>query len=233
MTPRLTIRAFSNDQYYLDKVFYSNFYRLRGFKENEKRPVVLDLGAHCGYFSFAALALGAKKVYAFEPFTPNYKMLITNVGNEPLGQTVPVITYQLGVYVSPVAVTFGYPVLEKGSFFDYANVGFDSNQTSADFCKCCLLPLDTILEHYVGEQVDIMKLSIGYGEISVLEISKLITDRVHNICGEISVDEKGKEKLKAVLSAKGFTSTELYPIEGEENKWLFHSSKADRREVFV
>lgn len=233
MTPKLQIRSFTNDQYILDKVFYSNFYRLRGFKENDKRPVVLDLGAHCGYFTFSALTLGAKKVYSFEPFTPNYKMLIANVGNEPLGQTVPVISYQLGVYVGPVALTFGNPELLNKSYFDFSNVGYDSNPTSPDFCKCCMLSLDTILEHYVGEQVDIMKISVGYGEIAILESSELIKTRVSNLCGEITTDVKGQERLKSVLGTKGFIDTVFYPVEGEENKFLFHSSKSDRKEVFI
>lgn len=232
MTPKLQIRTFTNDQYVLDKVFYSNFYRLRGFKENEKRPVVVDLGAHCGYFTFAALSLGAKKVYAFEPFTPNYKMLLANVGNEPLGSTVPVIPYQLGVYVAPLALTFGYPELTKGSFFDFSNIGYDSNATSVEFCKCCMLPLDTLLEHYIGESVDIMKIAVGYAEIAIIEASNLITQRVQNLCGEIGLDEPGKEKFRSVLGKKGFVDIEFFAVEGEEGKWLFHASKTSRKEVF-
>lgn len=233
MTPILHLRSFSNDQYILDKVFYSNFYRIKAFQETDKKPVVLDIGAHCGYFSFAVMALGAKKVYAIEPFTPNYKMLLKNVGDEPLGHNVPIVTYQKGVYVSPICVTFGHPKIEKGSFYDFSNVGYDSNASSSEFCKCSLIPLDDLLENYIGEQVDIMKISVGYGEMAILEHSKLLSERVHNICGEISVDDNGKLKLKSLLSSKGFVDTEFYPVDGEENKLMFHSSKTDRREVFV
>jgi len=230
MTPKLIIRSFSNDQYLLDKVFYSNCYKLRGFKDSERKPVVVDLGAHCGYFAFSALASGAKRVYAFEPFTPNYKILIQNLGDNPIG---PVIPYQLGVYVAPVALTFGYPRLTEGSYFDFAHVGSDLNVDNSEFCKCCVLPLDTLLEHYVGEQVDILKISIGYAEAAILANSNMIQDRVSNICGEIVLNTTGQDKLRAILTTKGFVDIDFTPVEGEAGRLIFHASKTNRKEMFV
>lgn len=229
MTPTLKFRTFTNDQYILDKVFYSNCYRIKGFPENERKPVVLDLGAHCGYFTFTALSLGAKKVYAFEPFTPNYRILLENVGST-IG---PVVPYQLGVYVAPVALTFGYPQLIDKSYFDFSRVGSEMNMDSVEFCKCCMLPLDTILEHYVGESVDLMKLSIGFGEIAIVAVSELIKDRVANLCGEITIDEAGKEKFRSVLGTKGFMEVEFLPVEGEEGRFIFQASKVSRKEMFL
>lgn len=230
MTPKLTIRSFTNDQYILDKVFYSNFYRLRGFQEGQKRPVVLDLGAHCGYFTFAALSLGAKKVYAFEPFTPNYKMLLTNVGDNPIG---PVIPYQLGVYVAPVCLTFKYPELSKNSFFDFSTIGMDANAGNPEHCKCCMITLDTILKHYVEEPIDIMKISIGYAETAILESSELFGKNVSSVCGEIITDDTGVTKLKSVLLEKGFLYLDISPVVGEEGRSLFLASKTNIKESFL
>ena len=229
MTPILKIRSFSNDQFWLDKMFYSNFYRMKGFAEGEKKPIVLDLGAHCGYFTFAALSLGAKKVYAFEPFTPNYKMLLDNVGDNPIAQVIP---FQLGVYVTQVCLTFNYPNLINKSYFDFANIGLDFNVDNPEFCKCCMLSLDNILQQYVGEQVDLLKLSIGYAELAILSASELISSMVNHICGEISLDEAGQNKFKAVLIGKGFNDVNFYPVTGEENKILFHASKGSNKEMF-
>lgn len=229
MTPLLSIRTFSNDQFVLDKMFYSNFYRMRPFKENERRPVVVDMGAHCGYFTFTAISLGAKKVYAFEPFTPNYQVLLNNVANNPIG---PVVPYQLGVYVAPACLTFYHPLLIDKSYFDFANVGMDMNTGSTEYCKCCVLPLDTLLESYIGEQVDLMKLSIGYAEIKILEYSSLLTSMVANLCGEILLDKPAEERFRALLASKGFTKTSFYPSQDNENKLLFLSSKTDLKEMF-
>lgn len=228
MTPTLKIRSFTNDQFILDKVFYANSYKIRGFLEPEKKPVVLDLGAHCGYFTFTALSLGASKVYAFEPFTPNYKILLDNVGDSPIGR---VVTYQLGVYVAPMRLTFNYPQLLDKSYFDFANIGFENNLSVPEFCHCCVQPLDVLLADYVGEQVDIMKLSIGYSEASIIDSSDLISTRVANVCGEISDNPEAQKRLQAVLFSKGFIDTEFYPITGE-NKAVYNSSKTNRKEVF-
>lgn len=230
MTPKLTIRTFTSDAFIIDKVFYANYYRIKGFREGEQKPIVADLGAHCGYFTFAALSLGAKKVYSFEPFTPNYKILLENVYENPIA---PVIPYQLGVYVAPVALTFGYPQLINKSYFDFSSVGMDTNADSTDFCKCCMLPLDDILEHYIGEHVDIMKLSIGYAEMAIINASELIKTRVNHLCGEISLDEEGQKRFRSILATKLFTDTRFFANEGEEGKFLFLSTKTDLKEAFL
>jgi FkbM family methyltransferase len=233
MTPTLNIRSFTNDQYILDKVFYSNCYRIRGFEPNEKKPVVVDIGAHCGFFTFAAMSLGAKKVFCFEPFTPNYIQLIKNVGDTPFGTSVKVIPYQLGVYVAPVALTFGWPELINKSYFNYSEIGMDHNPTSVEFSKCPMVTLDTILEHYVGENVDILKLSIGYAEMAILDSSSRLATSVSNICGEIGVDADGQNKLRGILAKQGFNDIEFLPVEGETGRVIFQASKGSRKDVFI
>src|SRR5438045_1610892 len=81
MTPELTIRSFTNDQYHLDKVFYANSYNIKGFKDLHKKPTIVDIGSHCGYFTFAALALGAEKVFAFEILPDNHRVFLKNVSD--------------------------------------------------------------------------------------------------------------------------------------------------------
>jgi FkbM family methyltransferase len=230
MTPKLQVRTFTNDQYVLDKIFYSNFYRMRGFKTTERKPVVVDIGAHCGYFCFTALSLGAKKVYAFEPFTPNYKMLLANVGDNPIGTVIP---YQLGVYVAPICLPLNYPQVIHNSFFDFANVGLDTNHGSPEVCKCCVMPLDDLLQHYIEEQVDLLKLSIGYGEMAILDGSKRLSTQVCHICGEIALPEDGLPKLQASLANHGFTIFKTFPVTGEEHRWLFLASREGMDPIFT
>ena len=74
MTPEITIRTFSNDQYFLDKAFYSNYYRIKSIGEGS---LVVDIGAHVGAFSFSCLIRGAN-VFAVEPFHDNLRLLMQN-----------------------------------------------------------------------------------------------------------------------------------------------------------
>jgi FkbM family methyltransferase len=230
MTPSLIIRSFTNDQYILDKVFYANFYQLKAFQNPDKKPIILDIGAHCGYFSFAAISLGAKKVYAFEPFIENYRILLNNVGNREMR---PVYSYQMGIYVADVALNFGYPQLINGSFFDFGNVGAETNITSDQSSICPCISLDNALKVYVPEIVDLLKISIGYAEMQILAGSTLLNERVNNICGEASLDETNQMKFKGLMAGKGFIHSAFYPVQGEDGKVMFQFSKTSLSEMFL
>lgn len=53
--------------------------------------VVVDIGAHIGYFTYAAVAKGAKQVFAFEPTPCNFKNLVLNVTDDNLlGKVIPI-----------------------------------------------------------------------------------------------------------------------------------------------
>lgn len=230
MTPRLSIRSFTNDQYYLDKIFYANFYKLRGFTQDSVRPVVVDLGAHCGYFSFSALAVGAKKVYSFEPFIENYKMLMHNLSDQMIA---PLLTFQMGVYTKNVVLKFGYPKMIKGSYFDFANVGIETNSDSEQMAICPCTNLDNLLENYVSEPVDILKISLGYAEPDILLSSLLLLEKVKHICGESSLPPEAVELFKNRLADKGFKQFKSTQVDGEQDKILFHASQSKLEEVFL
>jgi FkbM family methyltransferase len=229
MTPKLTIRSFTNDQFILDKVFYSNFYRVKGFKDTERKPTILDIGAHCGYFTFAAAALGAKRVYALEPFIENYKVLLQNISDDRVSAVVP---FQMGVYLADVVLTFGYPQPINNSFFDFARVGPTENMTSDRICKCWCVSLDTLLTHYIDESIDILKISMSYGEVETLVASEKVATQVTHICGEAALDEKSKLLFQNSMATKGFKQFLFEPVEGETNKMLFLMSKDKLENAF-
>ncbi len=122
MTPKLVTRSFSNDQFYMDSVFFQNYYKFKGEK-NSKR-VVVDIGAHIGSFTFTALLLGCSKVYAFEPFIDNFSLLLENTyNNHFVGRVTP---HQVGVYTEKTLGLFSTPEFINDIYFDFANVGLVS-----------------------------------------------------------------------------------------------------------
>ena len=223
MSPKLIIRTFSDDQYCLDKVFYENIYRLRGSKE--AKPIIVDIGAHCGYFTFTALALGAAKVYAFEPFAENYKILLQNIP-ESMGKVIP---HQIGVYPMEEIISFLKPELTKDKMFNFSNPTLTiagTTEYSAPF-----YPLGKLINIFVKEHVDILKFSIGYSDIEIFKNPKL--EKVTSICGESKFVGEQWETFKNTVTSKGFTSSHVQPLKMEgENNFLFWFSRKDVKEVF-
>ena len=226
LLPKISIRLFSSDQYYLDKCFYSNFYKIRGVKKDStEKPIVVDLGSMAGYFTIAALSLGAKRVYSFEPLSENYKVLVQNISNNVIGDVKP---YQIGVYPKDTILTLEVPKF-KDSHFDFSQVLPITHKTSGATENVVVFTLDRILATIVNETVDILKINIGYAEYDILIGSKL--DNVINICGQ-TILEKGKlDDFKNLMAAKGFTSCKIAELD-ENDSILFFFSKEDINKRF-
>lgn len=194
--PNLKLRAFTNDQEQLDKCFYSNFYHLKATKEPESQPIVCDLGSHCGFFTFASLAMGAKKVYAFEPFLDNYRILIENTKESD----EKVVSYQLGVYTEYETLFLNYPEIKQGSYYDFSDLDQDINRNGID---CPVLSLDQILA-LIPETIDVLKINLGYAELDILLKSANLFDSVNNICLETKEEQPKIESFITILKNQGY-----------------------------
>jgi FkbM family methyltransferase len=75
--------------YQVGSIFIKNSYNLDA--ETIRGKTVVDAGANIGLFSFLAAAMGAKRVYAFEPVDGTYRLLCKNISENRLeGIVVPV-----------------------------------------------------------------------------------------------------------------------------------------------
>lgn len=123
--------------------------------------VVLDVGAHVGMFSLAALEQGAEMVLALEPNPSVARVLITNVAAQGLGHKVMLLTAGLG---SPQ----GLPVALK---WVGANSGMVSTQYmgGATQAQCRFVNLPSILDFVLGFGENVYcKIDIEGGEWPLL-----------------------------------------------------------------
>src|SRR5882724_1087720 len=186
MTPEIVTRSFSNDQAVFDSVFFNNRYQIKGNKEKGQGKVFADIGAHAGFFSFLALTLGARKVYAFEPYIDNFNILLKNCYTPNfVGRFTP---YQLGINIEGSLGRFGAPQLVDNIYFDLSSVGFSINNESTYPCRC--ETLDNLLtENCFDENIDVLKINIGYAEREILLGSSKLPEKVNSICGEIAAND--------------------------------------------
>lgn len=224
MTPVLTIRSFSTDQYVLDKIFYSNYYGIKNVK-----GTVVDIGAHCGYFSFCAMALGAEKIFCFEPFFENYKILLDNLFfNNNINSVTP---NQLGVYAQNGIFDFDNPPLLQEKYFDYSNFQISEKKDNVAQVQC--ITLNQVLAEIVKVEVDLLKINLGYAETDILLSSNLAS--VKNICGEGELDENSSKMFKAKMFQLGFVFGNVKQNKDMESRYLFQFSREESnfKEMFI
>lgn len=81
----LSLRPFSNDIFIFHEVWEDENYLVEEIATAAENGVVMDIGAHIGFFSlFAIDVLKAKKVIALEPSGENFLLLRQNISNDSL-----------------------------------------------------------------------------------------------------------------------------------------------------
>ena len=225
MTPEISLRTFTDDQYVLDKVFYANNYRLKQLPEKEKVTVV-DIGAHIGTFSLLCLMRGADKVYAMEPFGDNHRMLIKNLRDFSDKASM----MRLGIYTETRFASLAYPTNEN-NFFYLSNINLHSDGADTPSELSHFVKLDELLTAILETEVDILKLSIGYAEADILLSSERI-DKCNYVCGEMSVSKEKIEQLIQYMDTKGFKDSFFAESKDKEGAYLYLFAKGKCEDLF-
>ncbi|MEM4359089.1 MAG: FkbM family methyltransferase [Candidatus Bilamarchaeaceae archaeon] len=128
---------------------------------------VIDAGANTGTFSIFAAALGAKKIYAFEPIKETYEQLKQNIALNKLENRIVAVNKGLGERNKTVLIT--YETAEGG--------GVISNTQDNDKVQRCEI---TPLDQFVKENdvvVDFIKCDIeGYEKELIRGAEKTIKE---------------------------------------------------------
>ena len=225
MTPEISIRTFTDDQYVLDKVFYANNYRLKQFPEKEK-VVTLDIGAHTGCFSLLCLMRGADTAYCVEPFWDNFRMLCQNLEHfQDKARTL-----KLGVYTENRFASLEYPQ-NKNNFFHLSEISLRGVESDTPTDTCYLVKLDDLLDSIPAPEIDLLKIHIGYAEAEILLSSERI-DKCNFICGETTTSEEKITELVDYMKTKGFGDSFLAESKEKENTQLFLFAKEKCEDMF-
>lgn len=221
MTPDIIIRAFTNDQFVLDKVFYSNYYRIQELPED---CVVVDIGAHCGYFALSCAMKGAKRVYAYEPYKPNYETMLKNIA--PFREQI--IPFNQGVWSSNQIFKITHPSFED-SYYDFNKLELEGD---GDFDQGYFVPFDQILAS-IPEEPTLLKLNTMNFDLDLLKSSEKI-DRFKFICGEAEVEAPSQiEECINAMKEKGFEQS-FFRANDEEgtNQFVFGKNKSETETIF-
>src|SRR4029078_12849095 len=74
-----------SDFHMIDEIWAYRKYDYFGYRVTPG-DIVVDIGANIGTFSvYAAKVCGASRVFSFEPFPDNYRMLLRNIAQDGLG----------------------------------------------------------------------------------------------------------------------------------------------------
>ena len=229
MTPEIVQRSFTNDEQVFQEVFFENKYKLKGHKESG--PIILDIGSHAGFSVFTELTLGARQVFAFEPFIDNFNVLLKNCYNPHfVGKVTP---HAVGVYTSEIIGKFSGPNLINNLFFDMAKIGL-CTKSEEHFYPAPCFTLDTILEKFCfNEKIDILKVNLGDSlEREVLLGSNKLQENVKCFCGEMTVNDIQLMEFKKHMVIQGFVNFVSNSMDAN-GRTLFWGSKTALSENFV
>lgn len=154
----------AKDRYIIERVVVDNIY---GVDESLAGKVAVDIGAHLGSFSVKAAHAGAR-VIAFEPEASNYSLLLTNIAGNRTRTSAPLDVAAVCAAVSDQAGFHRLYVGEtentgENSFFPEVN-----GLSGRVFQDVLAARLPDILDHYVVDEVELLKMDCEGAEREIL-----------------------------------------------------------------
>lgn len=134
----------------LTEVVIENCYKL----PDKLEGVVIDIGAHIGFFSAMALERGAMKVLAFEPDPGTYVELVRNL--KPYGDRA--CCFNLALWSSPAILTYQMDPV--------SGIGCCAGENNG------MAVFGDILDNYIKGSVEFLKIDCEGAEFPILYASK-------------------------------------------------------------
>ncbi|OOQ58067.1 FkbM family methyltransferase [Mucilaginibacter pedocola] len=153
--------AFSSGDYYEKNVIHF----LGLLIANYQKPVLVDIGANCGYYS-TKYAAACQKVFSFEPVKGTFSLLKRNVRRNNLSNIVP---FNLGLSNSPGSLTINiYNSSGNNSIFERVlPEGHPLQKTGTETIR--LETLDNLVATGQVLPPDVIKIDVEGAELFVLK----------------------------------------------------------------
>jgi FkbM family methyltransferase len=209
-TNELHFRPQTLDEWIFNEVYVENTYEIDKF---DKYDIVIDIGAHAGYFTKLCMDRGCKNVIAYEAEPDNYTTLISN-----LNQYKYFTSYNLAVWKD------SDKKLKFNTLPRKANTGLNSFYKTVYAAEDYFVPievetisLDDILFKF--NKVKLLKIDVEGAEFEILLNSKLLY-KVEKIVGEYHNDmtDYNVEILFKHLEATGFKIDKIIPNKETNNQ---------------
>lgn len=189
-----------SDQLVIDEVWNKQVYHFDSSLEDKDLITIIDLGAHIGVFStFMAHKYENARIFSFEPFPDNYKLLQENIKRNGLNNQIS--TFNLAVSDSNQDLELHIDLQNSGGNSIYRKVG------KAIKVKC--ITLDEVFKNNKIDYCHVLKIDIEGAEYSVLyNTSSETLKKIGHIMmehHEVFKKDYNPSSLKSFLEKNGFS----------------------------
>ena len=200
---------FVDDKFIFNEVYTKNEYKIEKFSQDD---IVIDIGAHKGYFTKLCIDIGCKIIHSFEPEPENFKCLLETLKDYK--------NYQV----------YNIAVLDKVGEKDFIthqciNTGLHSFYSKEGIpIKVKTIGLDNILNNF--SNISLLKIDAEGSEFEILYNSKLL-HKVKRIVGEYhnGITQYNFNELKNYLEENNFKVEIITRF--NENSGIFSATNKD------
>ena len=172
--------------------------------------VIIDLGAHVGYFTlYSAFRYPYCKIFSFEPFPRNFQVLENNIRQNALAHCT---AFQCAVCGRSGEAVFGFETSVENP--TEPHIVDNLTPDGRNFFTVPCLSLNDVIEKHSLEKIALLKIDIEGSEYDVLyNLSDLNYKKIQRIGMETEDinEEKNTRRLRRFLEGKGYETVEVTP----------------------
>ena len=201
--------------------FFENFFLDVNSPSNEfiinMKDVVIDVGAHVGYFTLNASEKAKKgKIFAFEPNSESFNMLQENIEINKIKNAI--------VVNAGVLDRSGKAELFLSDDYSIGNSMFLEKSDKKEIVN--VMSLEEIVKTYHIDKIDFLKLDCEGAEFDIiLKLTDELLKKITRISAEIhqSLENHSIKELEEFLSSKGYVVKSIKLLDSNQNLHMLYA----------